>query len=107
MPNKNNFFTKVYQLVQQIPPGSVTTYGHIAAALNTRDARKVGWALHANKDSHTPCHRVVTKAGKVSDNFAFGDYKEHKNRLLSEGVTFISEKNVDLSKHLWQSNMLI
>lgn len=95
-----HFFSQVYEIVKRIPKGKVMTYGQIAEKLGTKDARKVGWALHANNDSNVvPCHRVVNKEGKVSDSFAFGGYREQKLKLLEEGVTFIDEKTVDLDKY--------
>lgn len=96
-----NFFNKVYSLVKKIPEGKVTTYGQIARALGTKDARKVGWALHANKDENTPCHRVVSKEGRLAKNFAFDGEEEQRRRLQEEGVTFTDSIHVDL-KHLWK-----
>lgn len=78
------------------------TYGQIAEIFGTKDARRVGWALHGNKDPKVFCHRVVNKEGKVAINYAFDGWKEQKRRLLSEGVNFIDETHVDLKKHLWQ-----
>ncbi|OGM90171.1 hypothetical protein A2597_02655 [Candidatus Woesebacteria bacterium RIFOXYD1_FULL_46_19] len=95
-----SFFNEVYQIARQVPKGKVTTYGEMAKALGTKDARKVGWALHANSDPQTPCHRVVNKDGKLAANFAFGGEAEQKRRLLVEGITFKGNK-VDLEKHLW------
>lgn len=96
-----NFFTRVYALVRQIPEGYVTTYGEIAKALGTRDARRVGHALHANPDGdNTPCHRVVTKDGKLSESYAFGGSLEQYAKLKSEGITFLDASHVDLPKHL-------
>lgn len=97
-----SFFETVYLLVRKIPHGKVVTYGDIARAVGAKDARKVGWALHANRDVKTPCHRVVNKKGEVANNFAFDGYKEQKRRLMEEGVEFISEKAVNLDKHLWK-----
>jgi methylated-DNA-protein-cysteine methyltransferase-like protein len=94
------FFDKVYALVRKIPAGKVTTYGEIAGMLGTKDARKVGWALHANKDEKTPCHRVVNKNGGLAPNFAFDGEEEQRRRLLAEGVS-LKDKKVDLKKHLW------
>lgn len=93
------FFEQVYEVVKQIPKGKVMTYGQIAELLGTHDARKVGWALHANKDAECPCHRVVNKEGNVSDSYAFGGYQEQKYKLLAEGVEFLDEKSVDLGKY--------
>ena len=95
-----NFFEQVYQLVRAIPQGRVTTYGEIARALGTRDARRVGHALHANPDSSTPCHRVVTKDGKLSESYAFGGSLEQYANLKEEGITFLDRDHVDLSLHL-------
>jgi len=96
-----NFFDEVYKVVKLIPKGKVTTYGEIARALGTKDARKVGWALHANPDPKTPCHRVVNKDGKLAANFAFDGEVEQRRRLESEGIVFEGNK-VDLEKkHIW------
>lgn len=106
-----NFFEQVYTLVRQIPAGYVTTYGDIAKALGTRDARRVGHALHANSDPHTPCHRVVTKDGKLSESYAFGGRLEQYAKLISESVTFLPPQtgldrtHVDLTKPHWIPNL--
>lgn len=97
-----NFFDQVYALTKQIPAGKVTTYGELARALGTRDARRVGHALHANPDGAlTPCHRVVAKDGRLSPSYAFGGSLEQYAKLVEEGVTFIDRQHVDLAKHLW------
>jgi len=98
-----NFFDQVYKLVQQVPAGKVTTYGEIARALGTQDARRVGHALHANPSGDTtPCHRVVTKDGKLSESYAFGGSLEQYAKLKEEGVSFLDRTHVDLDKHLFQ-----
>lgn len=78
------------------------TYGQIAEILGTKDARRVGWALHANSDPETPCHRVVARDGRLAPNFAFDGEAEQRKRLMVEGITFIDEKHVDLAKHIWK-----
>jgi methylated-DNA-protein-cysteine methyltransferase-like protein len=98
-----NFFDQVYELVRKIPVGYVTTYGEIAKALGTRDARRIGHALHANPSGDvTPCHRVVTKDGKLSESYAFGGSIEQYAKLHDEGVTFLDRTHVDLSKNLFR-----
>ena len=77
MPN-NNFFEQVYDVIRKIPKGKVMTYGQVAAILGTKDARKVGWALHGNTDPKTPCHRVVNKDGRLAPGYAFGGPNEQK-----------------------------
>ena len=69
-----NTFERIYEQVKLIPKGKVATYGQIALlAGNPRWSRVVGYALHANPDPDSiPCHRVVTKEGRLSPSFAFG-----------------------------------
>jgi methylated-DNA-protein-cysteine methyltransferase related protein len=95
----NGFFQQVYELVKQVPAGKVTTYGEIAASLGSRDSRRVGWALHANRSAAIPCHRVVTKEGKLAANFAFEGGAEQRRRLEAEGVEFADEIHVNMPKH--------
>lgn len=89
-----NFFARVYGIVKRIPAGKVMTYGQVARVIGTRDARKVGWALHANRDSQVPCHRVVSKDGCLAPGYAFGGPNEQRNKLLAEGVEFLDENHV-------------
>ncbi len=97
--NKNNFFEQVYEVVRKIPEGKVMTYGQIAEKVGTKDARKVGWALHANPDgSDVPCHRVVNKNGRLAPGYAFGGPDEQKNRLITEGIPFSTKDKVDLKR---------
>ena len=104
--SKVNYWSKVYQLVQQVPVGKVTTYGNLAKELNvasgvSANAKMVGWALHSNKDSNVACHRVVDRNGRLAPNFAFDGAKEQRRRLEVEGVKFVDEMHVDLEKCLW------
>ena len=80
-------FEKIYQLVKLIPKGEVTTYGQIAKKLKI-SSRTVGWALHANHNSDIPCHRVVTKNGRIAKNYSMGRWRKQRERLISEGVRF-------------------
>lgn len=91
-------FKKVYQVVRKIPAGKVLTYGAIAKMVGTTP-RVVGFALHANRDKSTPCHRVVNRNGRLAPNFAFGGAHEQYLRLKIEGIDFIDGNHVDLAKH--------
>ena len=82
------FFDRVYEVVRKIPKGEVVTYGEVARVVGTRDARRVGQALHANRDKNVPCHRVVFADGSLAPGYAFGGPEEQKKRLLAEGVKF-------------------
>lgn len=99
---QGDFFERVWAVVAQIPPGRVTTYGHIAAYLGARSAaRTVGWALNAAAGSHLPCHRVVNRRGELTGRMHFEGPFVMEERLRSEGVTFTEDGRVDLSRHLW------
>lgn len=95
--NSGNFFERVYMVVKKIPAGKVMTYGQIAEILGTHDARRVGQALHANKDGEkVPCHRVVNKDGRLAPGYAFGGPNEQRNKLLAEGVEFVNKNHVKM-----------
>lgn len=98
-----NTFEKIYEQVKKIPRGKVASYGQIALlAGNPRWSRVVGYALHVNPDLDSiPCHRVVTKDGKLSPAFAFGGENMQRQFLLNEGVVFIDENTVDMKASAW------
>ena len=90
MNTDKSTFEKIYDVVRQIPKGTVATYGQVAAlAGNKRWARVVGYALHVNPDpENIPCYRVVTKDGRVSEAFAFGGGNRQMELLEADGVRF-------------------
>lgn len=99
-----NTFEKIYDVVKQIPEGTVASYGQVAAlAGNRRWARVVGYALHVNPDpEHIPCHRVVTKEGRVSPAFAFGGENRQIELLQAEGVAFEGD-HVMMEQYQWDT----
>jgi O-6-methylguanine DNA methyltransferase len=102
-----DFFERVWEVVARIPEGHVTTYGHIAEHLGTKQsARAVGYALHAVASSDEgplaiPCHRVVNRFGALSGRMHFETPDVMEERLRAEGVAFTDDGCVDLEKHLW------
>ncbi|BDF03826.1 MGMT family protein [[Clostridium] hylemonae] len=103
---EKNTFDKIYDVVGQIPEGKVASYGQIAElAGNRRWARVVGYALHVVPDSmHLPCHRVVTKEGRVSGAFLSGGVNRQARMLEEEGVE-IEEDRVDMRKYQWSKRI--
>lgn len=99
---QSSFFARVHRLVATVPVGYVTTYGTIAKAIGTKDARRVGHALHTNTDpKNIPCHRVVFSDGRLAPSYAFGGQDEQRKRLELEGVEFVANHKVDLTKFLY------
>lgn len=97
-----DFFERVWKVVEQIPRGRVTTYGHIAEYLGQKSsARTVGWALNAAKGTLLPCHRVVNRFGGLSGALKFGGPHVMEDLLRNEGVQFDEDNCVVLSDHLW------
>lgn len=91
------FHGRVYAVVRGVPPGRVTTYGAVGAALGSaRVARQVGWALAALRDDSVPWHRVLDARGRISDRGDADRAALQRALLLAEGVVFTGDR-VDLA----------
>jgi len=102
-----SFADRVHDIVLDVPPGHVITYGAIARVLgDPRKAREVGWAMAATPERQPPipAHRVVNARGELSGGHAFGGYAVQRARLEAEGVSFLEDGRVDLDRHLWLPN---
>lgn len=102
---KNDFYSRVYDVVQEVPHGRVTTYGAIAGFLGVRSgARMVGYALNQllrePGGEEVPAHRVVNRLGQLTGRAYFPD-DTMRERLEQEGVDFIEEYTVNIEKYFW------
>ena len=101
MPSKN-FFSKVYEVVIQIPEGRVTSYGAIANYLaSPQSARMVGWALNKVNTVKIPAHRVVNKQGLLTGKFHFDSVTLMQQLLENEGIEVLDNQIQDLKKVFW------
>lgn len=93
---------RIFQVIFQIPPGKVATYGQIAELAGLpRAARLVGTTLKKlPKDSKLPWHRVINASGKISLPMDGGG-KKQKSRLESEGIVLLNGK-IKLNIYGWQ-----
>jgi len=95
-----SFYEKVYVLVPHVPPGRVTTYGAVAAALGSpRAARQVGYALAGMGERDVPWQRVINAQGRISFR---GDTVRgvlQRSLLEQEGVVFDARERVDLAEY--------
>jgi methylated-DNA-protein-cysteine methyltransferase-like protein len=107
MQEKTNTFSRIYEIVKQVPKGKVSTYGEIAALCgNPRLSRVVGYALHSNPEPGViPCHRIVNRFGETSGSFAFGGSDVQRKLLEDEGVKFDSDGKVLLEKFIWSGEI--
>lgn len=95
---KTSFNEACWEILKQIPPGKVTTYGDIAKALNSTGYRAVGNAMNKNPYApEVPCHRVVRANGELG-GYAFGGAKKVE-LLLREGIRVENGKVLDFQEH--------
>ncbi|MBC8104116.1 MAG: MGMT family protein [Cytophagales bacterium] len=86
----NREFALIFDYVRTLPPGRVTSYGEVGAAVGAA-ARTVGWALGACPDD-VPWQRVVGSDGYLRIARRSPHLKALQQQLLeSEGVV-VSEK---------------
>jgi len=103
--NKENKWERIYSVVKQIPCGKVATYGQIATLAGYyRQARQVGYALHAVPSDDIPWHRVINAQGKISLNLEMGGAVQRK-MLESEGVLFSPAGIIPLRQFQWTPSM--
>ena len=99
-----SFFEKVYEVVEQIPYGRVTSYGAIAEYLGSRgSARMVGWAMNKSISSkhNIPAHRVVNRNGVLTGKHHFGGHEVMRQLLESEGAIIEDDKIMNFDELFW------
>lgn len=97
-------YDRIYEIVQKIPAGRVSTYGRVAAEAGLPGhARQVGYALAALPDDHdVPWHRVVNARGEISERSGGSPLGRIQRVLLeAEDVGFDHRDRVDLDRFGW------
>lgn len=99
----DNFFSRVYEVVRQIPCGRVTSYGAIAKHIGAAgSARMVGWAMNASHHlPDVPAHRVVNRKGLLTGKHHFDGTNLMQQLLENEGITVIDNQIQDFEKYFW------
>ena len=97
-------WARVYSVVRRIPEGKVATYGQVAELAGLgRNARQVGYALHAlRSEMGVPWHRVVNARGEISLGHLGGADVTQRLRLEREGVKFNARGRIDLKVFRWK-----
>jgi len=91
-------FNKVYALVDEVPEGSVASYGMIASLIPGVGPRQVARAMRTAPEG-LPWQRIITASGAMADHSG----AEKQRRLLKkEGVTFKKNAAVDWASHRWR-----
>ena len=102
--SQNSFFDRVYEVVRQIPPGRVTSYGAIAKYLGSpQSSRMVGWAMNS---SHTqpgfvPAHRVVNREGLLTGKHHFDTPNAMNELLENEGLVLQDDQIINFKEQFW------
>jgi methylated-DNA-protein-cysteine methyltransferase-like protein len=110
-PNPKFYNAQVWEMVQKIPAGKVSTYGKIAsfvpvplgvdpADYKAWGARWVGGAMAACPEG-IPWQRVINSEGKVSLSSGSGGQRQ-RELLEAEGVVFDDRGRVNLQIYAWQ-----
>lgn len=100
----SELYESIYEIVKQIPPGRVTTYGAIARCIGTKSgARMVGWAMNASHahPGFVPAHRVVNRNGLLTGKHHFEGSTVMEDLLKSEGIEIEDDQIVNFEKHFW------
>lgn len=109
-PDPFIFNHQVWDLVRQIPPGKVATYGQIARLMPvpeglaersflTLGPRWVGSAM-AKCPEDVPWQRVINSKGEISQR---PGAEEQRRLLEEEGVEFDHRGRIDLDRFGWQA----
>ncbi len=112
-PNAKTFFETVWEIVREIPAGTVSSYGQIASMIPPDEdmapermkrlaPRWVGTALRKTpRGESIPWHRVINSRGTISFPPDSPQADEQRRLLEAEGVEFDSRGKVDLRRFAW------
>ncbi|MDQ3089038.1 MAG: MGMT family protein [Acidobacteriota bacterium] len=100
--NDQKYRERVYELVGEIPPGKVMTYGQIAEILGAGyTPRTVGFVMHGADTEKVPWQRVINSQGACSTGKMTMPINLQQKMLEDEGVVFNEKGRCDLNKYLW------
>lgn len=90
----------VYDLIREVPAGSVASYGMIASLSPGVTSRMVGRALSVLSDGDaTPWHRIINASGFIAERPGAG---RQRRRLQEEGVRFKPNGAIDWGRYAWR-----
>ena len=100
--NDKTYRESVYEIVRQIPAGTVMTYGQLAIILGEGyTARTVGYVMHGADTENVPWQRVINSQGKCSTGRLTIPINLQQELLEAEGVVFNEKGKCDLGLFQW------
>jgi methylated-DNA-protein-cysteine methyltransferase-like protein len=91
--------SQIVEFVKNVPRGKVVSYGQIASQLALRDARVIGWALHAAGNAEgVPWWRVLNNEGRITIKDE-ALRMQQKELLIAEGIPVNDEFILDIEKY--------
>jgi methylated-DNA-protein-cysteine methyltransferase-like protein len=114
-PDQDAYYQLVWEIVRQVPPGKVVTFGQIAAMIPPPEAvepdyyrriapRWVGYAMNAVSFSDNPTvpwHRVINSKGGISLAEGTQPAMQQRQRLEAEAIQFDAKDQVDFDAVGW------
>lgn len=94
--DQEEYVEAVLAIVEQVPPGRVTTYGAIAAAVGRGGPRQVGRVM-ATYGGPVPWWRVIRADGTLPDCHESEALELHR----SEGTPLLLSGRVDMRAAFW------
>lgn len=101
MTGESNFRTKVYETIEQVPNGKVTTYGDLAALAGHAHASRIVGGLAHYGPTELPWHRLVNRFGGLAAGFP-GGREVQQQLLVNEGITCTNFIVDNFKEHRWQ-----
>ena len=98
---RRTLYERIYQVVREIPPGRVATYGQVAAIVGIGSARQVGYAMSAVRSPDVPWQRVLNSQGRISVRADGAEDNRQRSLLMEEGVVFDTGGRVDFDVVGW------
>lgn len=92
-----DYVEAVLAVVERVPPGRVTTYGAIAAAVGQGGPRQVGRVM-ATYGGSVPWWRVIRAAGTLPECHS-GEALQHHH---AEGTPLLGSGKVDMRRAFWE-----
>ena len=97
-----SIYEKIYEVVRQVPPGKVATYGQIAKIVGFCTARMVGYAMAAlPHEVDVPWQRVINHKGEISTRSRGDGAWRQRGLLRAEGIRFGRKGRLNLKKVRW------